>query len=416
MSIQKSNLQTQTKTYEIPEDFTPKAYPTLPNSGADAESFHKYLQYRSLEYRQDPPVNPDALGDLDGMMDDLTDQGSDFFPASKPQAPTQGKPSVSEIKKEVKVLRRELDSAKAEIRKAGLESEMEKTFMDRLTELYGRLYDKGSPLDSEGIREDLGALKEDLSATVEEKRAVEEEGAKNMKDFKNEVEDAKREFKKSVEANKKLSPTVQQALIQDFNGKADALANGKDVEKARQDLRDMVTEMNPKVETSVDEREGEKKTQRDALYKDLSGFTQASRFRETQGHWWQKGIELGEKFLSAVQTNNWADFKTQLSKLEGNQRWVCVMRVVTAIYRIAGKNEAKAIEMLNNFVPKDVVQAMRDSVMSEPQNMDWGNGDKNECGPEGLVEWNIPTTADFLSRSLTARKDVDPYEVHQTAS
>src|SRR4030095_16759302 len=151
----------------------------------------------------------------------------------------------------------------------------------------------------------------------------------------------------------------------------------------REELSNLPTVLNEEIQATVDTAQEDTKKRREALYQEMAGFTQASRFRDTQGHWWHKGIELGEKFLSALQTGNWSDFKTHLSHLEGNQRWVCVMRVVTAIYRCAGKDEEKAIQMLNNFVPKDVVQAMVDSVMSEPQNLDCGTGDRNECGLEG---------------------------------
>jgi|GEM_PF-6872414 len=271
-----------------------------------------------------------------------------------------------------------------------------------------------SPQGDEGVETASGTqttAAEETGSTQPEAPSAEEK-----QEFLTEISQAKSDFEETVQAVEGLSDTEKQSFIQKFNDRADALGAATDLEKAREELSNLPALLNKEIEATVEAAQEATHKARETLYQEMVQFTHAGRFRETQGHWWHKGIELGEKFLSALQTGNWNDFKTHLSHLEGNQRWVCVMRVVTAIYRTAGKDEGKAIQMLNNFVPKDVVQAMVDSVMSEPQNIDWGNGDRNECGPEGLVEWNIPGTADFLRRSLEARREDDPYAPISTPS
>src|SRR4030095_13767731 len=133
MTIQKPYpFKTQNKIYETNHSIShPAKQPVVEmHSPMMDEQFRQYLQYRSLEYRNQPEANPEALGDLEGMMGDLNDYGTEFFPSSETEKAPAEEKSPAETKKERLALRKELDQVKTEIRKAGLDPETEKGLMD----------------------------------------------------------------------------------------------------------------------------------------------------------------------------------------------------------------------------------------------------------------------------------------------
>jgi hypothetical protein len=144
-------------------------------------------------------------------------------------------------------------------------------------------------------------------------------------------------------------------------------------------------------------------------------------FKDDNGHWKQIGWQAGEIFKTALQTGNWENFRTFITGLkDGDQRFVPIMRLVTALYRTAGRDETKAIDMINHCVPKDVIQAMIDKVTEDTKNLNWkGQGwpdNQDQVGSDKWHEWTPQGTADFLRRSLDVRKDFDPYQVNKAAS
>jgi hypothetical protein len=88
------------------------------------------------------------------------------------------------------------------------------------------------------------------------------------------------------------------------------------------------------------------------------------------------------------------------------------MRLVSAIYRSAG-NEAKATEMINNFIPKDVISTLISKVTEATDNLNWmGQGwpdDQNQVGADKWHLWPPSGTAAFLRRTLAERRSHDPY-------
>jgi len=254
---------------------------------------------------------------------------------------------------------------------------------------------------------------EDFPENVEDTKKAEEEKKETLATFKKDVEEAKGEYKKSVDSNEKLDPTDRENLVRTFNEKADALAKREDVEKAREELVDLVKEMDGQIETGVDAAAKRKTQEREGLYQDMMRVTSEPKFKEDNGHWRQMGWQAGEMFRSSLQGGSWSSFTSFLPTLQGDQKFVVVMRLVSAIYRTAGRDEAKAIKMINHLVPKEAVQSMIDSVTADAKNLDWkgqgwpDNGD--QVGPDRWHEWTPRGTADFLRRSLEARRESDPY-------
>jgi len=426
--------------------------------------FTDYQDYRALQLRSGTPAQG-SLSDLDALMGDFADSDSDFELGGEGLGGDQ-KVGGSSSKSQINDLSKEVANFKNDVAAAGLDPEVLKK-LDLNNKADQILKDlKAGKIDSDEAASEL----EDLKSDLDQAKADQDEKNQNLQSFKQEIEDAKNQFKESVQADDRLKGGYGDGLIQGFNEKVDALANRQDTDQAREELAGIEKDAEAQMGTVADTAQKEKTQKQEDLYNSLVQFTDQPKFKEQDGHWWQVGVSLGDKFLSAFQADksghdpkNWEPVRKALSDLNGNQRWVCVMRVITAIYRSAGKDESKATQMINEFIPKDVLQTMIDQVTSEPQNMHWTkNGDAwaviggivaggaavvtggasvvgaaaafaaggiaggavgyetgskgDEVSPEGFCEWTPQGTADFLRKVLASRDASDSYETAPVSS
>jgi hypothetical protein len=379
--------------------------------------------------------------DLDGLFDEgFTSQDEEPVTENQSEVSTEGNVeetpaprtlSFDERKREILRVRHELDAVKYEIRNSNLDKATKDGLMDQAIEIYRQIAQGRLP-DPDQLRQQVSALKVEVesslhegdsapAATTTSPDATTPASADDKAEFLREIRQAKREFRQTVESHTDLSQSDRESIIQTFNQKADALGNRNDIDQARVELEQLSTEMQDQIETTSDATQDQIRSDRQSLYNDMLRVTDEPKFKENDGHWRQVGWRAGELFKTALQGNNWTDFRSFIAGLkDGDQRFVPIMRLVSAIYRTAGRDEAKAFKMINTLVPKEVIQDMINKVTEDSANLDWhGQGwpdNQDQVGPDKWHEWTPRGTADFLHRSLEARREFDPYTASQESS